>query len=414
MRAYYVTEAGQITTRLYTLPARSRVTLSLAAEVGAGAFSTVFQSQAAGYDISVERSMYYGPGFEVSTGERAVKALSTVWLFAEGSRGGELFDNFVQLFNPYNNAITVRVSYFRADGAVIDRSYTLGARSRLTLAANEVPELAGRDFAIAVQSNADFVAERAMYWRRVGSPVGTPWVGGHVAMGSTHTDRNWYFAEGAAASNFETFYLLFNPYGTPATVHVNFFTEAAGLVQRVYVVPPGRRETIYLNGELGPVGGAAASLTSNEPFVAERSIYWGAGRVEGTNTLGVNGMANRWDLPEGAGGPFETFLLLGNPFDTAAVVDLSLQIENYGQVTLPASMRKVVPRWGRTTLYMPQIMREAEIAEGLPPGTLANSSFATTVRVVSGPPIVAEHAVYLGRAGADYWRSGSAAFGTPR
>jgi hypothetical protein len=74
----------------------------------------------------------------------------------------------------------------------------------------------------------------------------------------------------------------------------------------------------------------------------------------------------------------------------------------------------VVPRWGRTTLYMPQIMREAEIAEGLPPGTLANSSFATTVRVVSGPPIVAEHAVYLRRAGADFWRAGAAAFGTPR
>ena len=61
MRAYYVTEGGQIVPRQYTLPARSRVTLSLAAEVGAGVFSTVFQSQTAGYDISVERSMYFGP-----------------------------------------------------------------------------------------------------------------------------------------------------------------------------------------------------------------------------------------------------------------------------------------------------------------------------------------------------------------
>ena len=72
------------------------------------------------------------------------------------------------------------------------------------------------------------------------------------------------------------------------TVYANFFTESFGLIQRVYVVPPGRRETIYLNGELGNVGGTAASLTANEPFVAERSIYWGAGRVEGTNTLGVH------------------------------------------------------------------------------------------------------------------------------
>ena len=55
-----------------------------------------------------------------------------------------------------------------------------------------------------------------------------------------------------------------------------------------------------------------------------------------------------------------------------------------------------------------------EIAEGVPPGTFANVSFATTVRVFSGPPIVAEHAVYWQRDGSNFWRAGSAAFGTPR
>ena len=137
--------------------------------------------------------------------------------------------------------------------------------------------------------------------------------------------------------------------------------------------------------------------------------------VEGTSTLGMNTTASTWQLPEGAaGGNFETFLLLGNPYDTASTVDISLQIEGYGQITLPASMRKVVPRWGRLTLYMPGVLREAEIAEGLPFGSLANASFATTVRVFSGPPVVAEHAIYWKRDGSNFWRAGSAAFGTPR
>jgi hypothetical protein len=198
-------------------------------------------------------------------------------------------------------------------------------------------------------------------------------------------------------------------------VHANFFTESAGLVQRLYQLAPRQRMTVYLNAELGNVGGTAAAFTAVSPFVAERSIYWGAGRVEGTSTLGMNTTAGTWQLAEGsAGGNFETFLLLGNPYDSPSYVDLSLQIEGYGQITLPASMRKTVPRWGRLTLYMPAVLREAEIAEGLVPGTLANASFATTVRVFAGPPIVAEHAIYWQRDGSNFWRAGSAAFGTPR
>ena len=119
--------------------------------------------------------------------------------------------------------------------------------------------------------------------------------------------------------------------------------------------------------------GAAAQFASSSPFVAERSIYWGHGRVEGTNTVGVNTTSGEWNLPEGvAGGNFETFLLLGNPWGVPSVVDLSLQIEGYGQVTLPPSLRKTVPAAGRLTLYMPQVLRELEQAEGVPLGTFAN------------------------------------------
>jgi hypothetical protein len=338
-----------------------------------------------------------------------------MWMFAEGSRGGELFDNFFLLYNPLGSPVTAYVTYAMANGGIVRRAYAIPAGRRLTLAANEVPELAGQDFSVVVETATGIIAERSMYWRPVGSPQGTPWVGGHAALGSPGSFENWFFAEGAAGQGFETFYLLFNPHPTTVTVHANFFTESAGLIQRTYTVGPAKRETIYLNAEVGNVGGVAAFLSATSPFVAERSIYWGAGRVEGTSALGMTTTANVWELPEGAaGGNFETFLLLANPYDTASTVDISLQIEGFGQITLPPSMRKVVPHWGRLTLYMPTILREMEIAEGMPPGSLANKSFATTVRVFSGPPIVAEHAVYWQRAGSNFWRAGTAAFGTPR
>jgi hypothetical protein len=375
----------------------------------------VFQSQTAGYNVSVERSMYMGPNFEVSTGERAMWSLSAGWTFAEGSRGGELFDNFFLVFNPLPYPVGLLFKFHRSDGVVVERWYVLEARSRMTVNAGAIPELANQDFSTVITtSGSGVVAERAMYWRPVGTPPGTPWVGGHVTAGAAANSTAWFFGEGAAATGFETFYLLLNPADGPITVYANYFTELYGLVQRSYVVPARSRATVYLNAELGLIGGTAAGFTSAYPFVAERSIYWGAGRVEGTNTVGSAQLSTEWRLPEGASGNFETFLLLANPFDTATVVDISLQIEGYGQVTLPPSMRKVVPRWGRVTLYMPNVLREAEIAEGLPAGRFANVAFSTTVRVYQGPPIVAEHAIYWWRDGSNFWRAGSAALGTPR
>ena len=56
-------------------------------------------------------------------------------------------------------------------------------------------------------SGNGIVAERAMYWRPVGSAPGTPWVGGHASAGTVGASQQWYFAEGVAAPGFETFYL---------------------------------------------------------------------------------------------------------------------------------------------------------------------------------------------------------------
>jgi len=50
----------------------------------------------------------------------------------------------------------------------------------------------------------------------------------------------------------------------------------------------------------------------------------------------------------------------------------------------------------------------------MPAGSLRGKSFATKVNVLSGDPIVAEEALYWQRDGANFWRGGSAAFGTPR
>ena len=189
-----------------------------------GAFGAIFQSTTPGNDIFVARSIYWGNNFEGSTGVSAVKGLSTSWYFAEGSRGGELFDNFFLVFNPHPDPTTVDVTFLTAQGEVITKQYPVAAQKRLTLYANDIPELAGKDFSTTITAAAGVVAERAMYWRLIGSPDPS-WVGGAASLGATQTQTTWVFAEGAAAPNFESFYLLLNPNSAPITVHARFLPE---------------------------------------------------------------------------------------------------------------------------------------------------------------------------------------------
>ena len=99
-RAWFVGDDGILKYQEFTIAARSRVTISLSGAAGNGAFGSIFQSTTPGRDIFVARSIYWGPNFEGSTGVSATKSLATSWFFAEGSRGGELFDNFFLIFNP--------------------------------------------------------------------------------------------------------------------------------------------------------------------------------------------------------------------------------------------------------------------------------------------------------------------------
>ena len=414
-RVWFAGDDGTLKYREFPVAARSRVTISLAS-VANGAYGAIFQSRTPGRDIYVARSIYWGNNFEGSTGVSAVKDLATSWYFAEGSRGGELFDNFFLIFNPLPAPTTVDVTFLTAGGQVITKQYPVAAQKRLTLHANAIPELAGKDFSTTISAATGVVAERAMYWRLIGSPDPT-WIGGTASVGATAPQTSWVFAEGAAATNFESFYLLLNPNQAPITVQARFLPENGMPTVKSIHVPARSRATVYLNRELGNIAGVASTFTSDSlPFLAERSIYWGAGRVEGTNVIGAPSAANEWHFPEGAsGGAFDTYLLLANPGANDATVRLTLFIEGVGRFTASQpELLRTVRAGSRLTIYMNEFLTFLETAEGRPVGSLRGKSFSTRVNVVSGDPVVAEEALYWNWDGPNFWRSGSAAFGIPR
>jgi hypothetical protein len=358
--------------------------------------------------------VYWGPNLEGSTGAEATKTPWTRWYFAEGSRGGELFHNFFLVFNPNQQPTTATFTFSRADGVNVTKSYTVPAQRRLTLNANDVAELAGKDFSTTIDTASGVVAERAMYWHLLNSPDPT-WIGGTATLGATGPQSAWVFAEGAAAPGFDTFYLLQNPNPFPITVRGHFAIDGGGYTEQTYQVGANARFTVYLNAVVGQVGGVAADFGSTQGnFIAERSIYWGAGRVEGTNVVGATAFTKEWHFPEGAtSGQFETFLLMGNFSGIPSTVWITLYVEGIGRFTV-SQLPVAVPDIGRVTIYMNNFLSQVEAVEGLAPGTLRNRAFSYKVNVVSGGPIVAEQAVYWQRDGSNFWRGGSATLGIAR
>jgi hypothetical protein len=318
------------------------------------------------------------------------------------------------LFNPNQVGGNATFTFFLENGTTVQREVSFGPQQRVTVDAMNVSELSGQNFGVRVKSSVPVVAERAMYFGL--GPGG--FMGGTASIGAPGLQNHWFFAEGAAAPGFHTFYLLMNPNSHPITVNRRFYLEDGTQLEGQVTIEPGSRKTIYLNGEMGHIGGAAAyfSSSSSDNFVAERSIYWGAnGWVEGTNAIGSTVTAPEWHVPEGTEtGDFDSYLLIFNPPGASVTVDVIVYIEGLGRFTAPPDLRPVVPGGTRKTINMHAFLTQMEQAGGFAPGTLTNTSFSTRVRSTAGESIVVEHALYRMFDGANRWRSGSASMGVPR
>jgi hypothetical protein len=411
VRAYFSREDGKTFARTFTVAANARQTINLKDIGGVGTFGAVFQSLTPGFDIFVERSIYWGQNLEGSTGEVATKSLSTQWYFGEGSR--DFFSNYFLLFNPNQVGGSATFTFFLENGTTVQRDISFTAQQRVTMDASLVEELAAQNFGVKITSTVPVVAERAMYFF---GPGVDGFIGGTASIGAPALSTAWSFAEGAAAPGFHTFYLLMNPNPFPITVSRQFFLEDGTRLSGSYTVNAGSRKTVYLNDEMGDVGGAAALFESSAPFIAERSIYWGAGAwVEGTNVIGNTVMSSDWHVPEGTeNGTWDSYLLIFNPTDATVAADVVVYIEKLGRFTAPVELRPMIPARTRLTINMKDFLTKMEDAGGFAPGTLSDTSFSTRVRAVDGQAIVVEHALYRTLDGANRWRTGSASFGVPR
>lgn len=411
---YFVPGGATPQTDEFTMPATSRRTVRVNAKIPASAVSALVECTN-GLDIVVERSMYW-PG-AARTGahtSRALAGTATEWYLAEGATG--FFDVFILLVNidPVAPA-TVTLTFQPEFGDPETKVVSVGANSRQTIWVNQDPdlqELASRAFSTKVTSSIPIAVERAMYFPA--QPAQGFWRGGHGNIGQTAPSTTWLFGEGFTGPGpgfpfqFDTFLLLNNPSGTgspDAHVGVDFFTDTSQTFHRDYTVGPGRRLSVWVDmiEDQPELANAAFSMrvTSDEPIIAERAMYFGTGTWEDAhNVAGATAASDAWAFAEGvedgiddSGTFFDSFFLVLNPSTTT---DLQLRGTFVREDGTGIVETFTVPKASRKTIWT------ASFPE------LSNQRFASFFETTNGVAFVAERAVYWSN-----FAGGHASLGVP-
>jgi len=177
----FLLETGQTITRIKTIPALGRLTVNVEAEDPLLANAAVSTTVTSDVPVISERAMYW-PGAFTSWNEAhnsfGVTQTGIRWALAEGRVGGaQGFETYILVANPSTSAAAVRITYLRASGNPVVKSFTVGPTSRFNVHVNSgVPEIAGEHFGAVIESlnGVPIIVERAMYW----SALGVIWAGG--------------------------------------------------------------------------------------------------------------------------------------------------------------------------------------------------------------------------------------------
>jgi uncharacterized repeat protein (TIGR01451 family) len=387
-----------------TLPAQSRLTIRVDEVPGLAATSTSAQvTSTSGVPLAVERTMFWDARAYGGHTETAVAAAAPRWLFAEGAQG--FFETFVLIANPQTSAVDVTLTFLREDGVTVTSQVQVPAQSRQTVAANGIAGLADRAFGIVVDASQPVVAERAMYF---GSTATRPFAGGHGAVGVTAPSTTWFHAEAATGTFFDSFILLANPQSVAANVTIRYLLPSGVAIDVPKVVPASGRLTVNIDSEADTRlrnANVSVAVTSDQPIVSERSMYWttGEGAIpwgEAHNSFGATTAAPRWVLAEGrAGGSldFRTYLLLSNAGTSAAQVTVTY---------LPEAGAAIA----RTYQVAATSRFTVDVASDVP--QLAGQRFGAAVASAGDVPIVVERSMYWNGDGL-FWSGGTNALATP-
>jgi len=186
--------------------------------------------------------------------------------------------------------------------------------------------------AIAVKSSDNpIVAERALYFQDYIPRAGGLTTGAASVIGATAPGNDWLFAEGFTGSGFQEYYELANFGAVAATANINLEYDDSTTQTISVSVPAFQHVAFDVNAVQGTHSSAvSAEITSNNPIVAQRLMYfhYGSSHISGgTDIVGETGPAshNVYAFAEGfTGGSFSEYLTLQNPTNNDETISATL------------------------------------------------------------------------------------------
>ncbi len=385
----YLFTDGTSSERAYNIPALSRFTANVNAEVGPDREVSIVCSSDASF--VAERPMYFdytGAGASWTGGSDVIGAAraSYAWYFAEGYTGSG-FDEWVCILNPGNVTASLTLEFQTQEAGLMvpNGTYNVPAHSRATFKANDLLGGGSYQASLKITSDAPVVAERATYFDYQGLGA-WGWTGGHCVMGAPILGRDYYFAEGYTGAGFEEWLTLQNPGEEAVSVHASYQLASGGPVEKDYAVPAASRATVYVPNEVGIDQDVSVHLSSDDWFLAERPMYFdyrGAGPTPrdwtgGHCVIGADSPGTDWFFAEGyTGFDFDQWFCIQNPGGSDAHVQIAYYAEGSAS---PNPTEHTVPANSRRTIYV-----KADAGQG----------FTISARIASDQPVIVERPMYF-------------------
>lgn len=359
----FLTQSGNNTSIVLPVTARSRSTIKVNDFVPNDAVSVVL-TEMDGKLFAVERAMYStGPNFLWFGGHASVgvKEAANSWFMAEGASvlagpANRAFETYILVANPDNTDVNVTLTFYVEGHDSFSLNEVIPANSRRTFIGNQTYDSRLDHVAfstrVTAQAGRNIIVERSMWWNDE-NWTAESFMEGNASPGLKDLSQTWYLAEGNS-EEWDDFLLIVNPNASPANITIRYLREGNSPVTRNFVVQGNQRKTIHVRFDpegLGEGVRHGTVVTSDLAIAVERSMYrseQGIGWVAGHNSTATPQAAFAWALPEGATVPiavgnFRTEILLANPQDTAANVNLRFLLDNGTNVnitrTIPANQR---------------------------------------------------------------------------
>ena len=261
-----------------TVPAYSRATYNMAADIGAADSSIQVSSD---IPVVAEESVYKDNRREGSCSIGATTPANDYYL-AEGATGYNMgFVTYVLVQNPQSTPTDVTLTYQTQYGQVAGPSFTMAPDSRKTVRVNDtLPQ--NTNVSEHVHGSQPIVAEHAMYWN---NGTGTAF---DASIGLPSPHQTFYLPDGSVSPTTETWTLVENPTSSPVTVRISYLLQGGGTPITFTDTVGANSRSTYSMADKIPGGRASImvqSLDPTLPIMVERSMYMNS-RGGGTITIG--------------------------------------------------------------------------------------------------------------------------------